>query len=319
MTNKKPLIIITGPTAVGKTDSSIAIAKAVNGEIISADSMQVYKRMDIGTAKITPEEMSGVTHHLIDILEPDEDFNVYIFKEKAKAAIDEIYERGHIPVIVGGTGFYIQAVLYDINFEDNDSDNSIREELASLAEKNGNHYVHEMLREIDPESADAIHENNLKRVIRAIEYYRQTGTKISAHNEKERENESPYNFIYFVLNDDKEKLYDRINRRIDIMFENGLLDEVKSLVTAGLSKENTSMQAIGYKEVVEYLNGNTTYDEMIEILKRDTRHFAKRQLTWFRREKVTTFINFNEFENRSKAIDYMLNLIETQGICEVNR
>lgn len=319
MTNKKPLIIITGPTAVGKTDSSIAIAKAVNGEIISADSMQVYKRMDIGTAKITPEEMSGVTHHLIDILEPDEDFNVYIFKEKAKAAIDEIYERGHIPVIVGGTGFYIQAVLYDINFEDNDSDNSIREELASLAEKNGNHYVHELLREIDPESADAIHENNLKRVIRAIEYYRQTGTKISAHNEKERENESPYNFIYFVLNDDKEKLYDRINRRIDIMFENGLLDEVKRLVTEGLSKDNTSMQAIGYKEVVEYLNGNTTYDEMIEILKRDTRHFAKRQLTWFRREKVTTFINFNEFENRSKAIDYMLNLIETQGICEVNR
>ena len=311
---KKPIIVLTGPTAVGKTNLSIILSKAVNGEIISADSMQVYKTMDIGTAKIMPEETQGVKHHLIDILEPSEDFNVYSFKEKAAKAMEDIYQRGHIPMIVGGTGFYIQAVLYDIDFNSEDDNSVIRQELTELAAQKGNHFMHEMLREIDPEAAENIHENNLKRVIRAIEFYKLTGQKISQHNETERQKTSPYNFVYFVLNDDKEKLYGRINKRIDIMLQNGLIEEVKSLLNKDINRSCTSMQAIGYKEVVDYLDGNTSYDEMVEILKRDTRHFAKRQLTWFRREKDVTWVNLNEFSNQEDALKYMLSVIDEKGI-----
>ncbi len=308
---KKPLIILTGPTAVGKTKASIGLAKALNGEIISADSMQVYKYMDIGSAKIRPEEMDGVKHYLVDELEPTEEFHVVRFQQMAKAAMDEIYAKGKIPIVVGGTGFYIQALLYDINFTESNEDTSYREELEALALSNGNEYVHAMLREIDPASADAIHANNVKRVIRALEFYKQTGQKISEHNEKEREKESPYAFCYFVLNDDRDVLYERIDKRIDLMLEEGLVEEVTALKNKGYTKDMVSMQGLGYKEILDYLNGECSLEEAVYVLKRDTRHFAKRQLTWFRREKEVIWIQKNEFErDENKVLNKILEIVK---------
>lgn len=310
----KPLIILTGPTAVGKTALSIGLAKAVDGEIISADSMQVYRKMNIGTAKIEPSEMQGVRHHLIDILDPGEEFNVVLFKRYALEAMEDIYSRGKIPVIVGGTGFYIQALLYDIDFEDNDNDMSYREELQRLAAKKGNSHIHDMLSKVDPESAKKIHENNVKRVIRALEFYRKTGMKISEHNETEAQKESPYNFEYFVLNDDRSKLYDRIDRRIDIMLEQGLEAEVRQLVSEGYSRELVSMQGLGYKEIIDYIQGRCSFDEAVYTLKRDTRHFAKRQITWFKREKQVTWVNKNEYDSESSILEYMMNRLREKNI-----
>ena len=312
--NMKPLIILTGPTAVGKTALSIGLAKAVDGEIISADSMQVYRKMNIGTAKIEPSEMQGVRHHLIDILDPGEEFNVVLFKRYALEAMEDIYSRGKIPVIVGGTGFYIQALLYDIDFEDNDNDMSYREELQRLAAEKGNSHIHNMLSKVDPESAEKIHENNVKRVIRALEFYRKTGMKISEHNETEAQKESPYNFEYFVLNDDRSKLYDRIDRRIDIMLEQGLEAEVRQLVSEGYSRELVSMQGLGYKEIIDYIQGRCSFDEAVYTLKRDTRHFAKRQITWFKREKQVTWVNKNEYDSESSILEYMMNRLREKNI-----
>lgn len=314
--NKRPLIILTGPTAVGKTALSIGLAKAVDGEIISADSMQVYRKMNIGTAKIQQSEMQGVRHHLIDILDPGEDFNVVLFKKYALEAMKDIYSRGKIPVVVGGTGFYIQALLYDINFEDNDNDMSYREELQTLAAEHGNSYIHDMLAGVDPESAEKIHENNVKRVIRALEFYKKTGTKISKHNEAESQKESPYNFEYFVLNDDRQKLYDRIDRRIDIMLEDGLLDEVRSLVDEGYSRDLVSMQGLGYKEMIDYIQERYTLDEAVYTLKRDTRHFAKRQVTWFKREKQVTWVNKNEFDSEADILSFMIERLREKEIIQ---
>ncbi len=299
---KKPLIILTGPTAVGKTKASIALAKTVNGEIISADSMQVYKYMDIGSAKIRPEEMDGVKHYLVDELEPDEEFHVVRFQQMAKAAMDEIYAKGKIPIIVGGTGFYIQAILNDIDFTENDEDTPYRTELEQIALDKGNKFLHQMLAEVDPKSAEIIHANNVKRVIRALEFYKQTGQRISEHNETERAKESPYNFCYFVLNDERERLYERIELRIEQMMEEGLVEEVKALKEKGYTRDMVSMQGLGYKEILDYLNGISSLDEAIYILKRDTRHFAKRQLTWFRREREVIWINKNEFHYDEEAI-----------------
>lgn len=314
--NNRPLIILTGSTAVGKTALSIGLAKAVDGEIISADSMQVYRKMNIGTAKIQQSEMQGVRHHLIDILDPGEDFNVVLFKKYALEAMKDIYSRGKIPVVVGGTGFYIQALLYDINFEDNDNDMSYREELQTLAAEHGNSYIHDMLAGVDPESAEKIHENNVKRVIRALEFYKKTGTKISEHNEAESQKESPYNFEYFVLNDDRQKLYDRIDRRIDIMLEDGLLDEVKSLVDEGYSRDLVSMQGLGYKEMIDYIQERYTLDEAVYTLKRDTRHFAKRQVTWFKREKQVTWVNKNEFDSEADILSFMIERLREKEIIQ---
>lgn len=314
---KKPLIIITGPTAVGKTAVSVELAKRINGEIISADSMQVYKRMDIGTAKITPSETDGIRHHLIDILEPDEDFNVYLFKNLAKKAIDDIYSRGNIPIIAGGTGFYIQSVLYEIDFSENEDTTSYRKSLYELAKSRGPEYVHDMLRQVDPKSAENIHFNNVKRVVRALEFYKQTGSRISVHNEVQKNNESPYNFLYIVLNDEREKLYERINRRVDSMFADGLFNEVNTLVEGGLTRDMNSMKAIGYREFFDYFDKNATLDEVREKIKSDTRHFAKRQLTWFRREKSVTMININEFNYDKDAIlSHIMNLIRKKGITD---
>ena len=299
---KKPLIILTGPTAVGKTKASISLAKAIGGEIISADSMQVYKEMDIGSAKIRPEEMDGVPHYLVDVLEPDEEFHVVRFQQMAKEAMAKIYANGHIPIIVGGTGFYIQALLYDIDFTENDGDMSFREEMEHYAAEHGAEALHQKLREIDPASADMIHANNVKRVIRALEFYHQTGKKISEHNEEERQKESPYAFVYFVLNDERKNLYDRINLRVDLMVKEGLLDEVKALKAKGYTKDMVSMQGLGYKEVLDYLDGEISFEEAIYRIKRDTRHFAKRQITWFKRERDVTWVNKQEFAYDEEAI-----------------
>ena len=299
---KKPLVILTGPTAVGKTKASISLAKAINGEIISADSMQVYKYMDIGSAKIRTEEMQGVKHYLVDVLEPDEEFHVVRFQQMAKEAMEEIYAKGKIPIIVGGTGFYIQAILNDIDFTENEEDSPYREDLELIAKEQGNEVLHQILAEVDPASAESIHANNVKRVIRALEFYKQTGQKISEHNEKERAKESPYNFCYFVLNDDRDRLYERIELRIDQMLEEGLVEEVLGLKEKGYTRDMVSMQGLGYKEILDYLNGICTLEEAVYILKRDTRHFAKRQLTWFRRERDVIWIQKNELHHDEDAV-----------------
>lgn len=292
---KKPLVVLTGPTAVGKTDASIGLAKALGGEIISADSMQVYQYMDIGSAKIRPEEMEGIPHFLVDELKPWEEFHVVRFQQMAKAAMEGIYARGHIPIVVGGTGFYIQALLYDIDFSENDGDDSYRRELEQAAGRQGKTALHERLRAVDPASALQIHENNVKRVIRALEFYHQTGQRISEHNERERQKESPYRFVYFVLNDDRKRLYDRIDRRVDRMLEDGLVDEVAALRDMGCKRDMVSMQGLGYKEIFAYLDGELSLEEAIYRLKRDTRHFAKRQITWFKREREVIWINKDEY------------------------
>lgn len=312
---KRPLIVLTGPTAVGKTKLSIALAKEIGGEILSADSMQVYRYMDIGSAKITPKEMEGVKHYLIDVLNPWDEFNVVVFQKMCKEAMEEIWQNGHIPILTGGTGFYIQAVLYDIDFTENDEDDSYRKKLEETALEKGNLYLHDMLKEVDAKAADEIHPNNVKRVIRALEFARKTGDRISEHNVVMRQKESPYNFSYFVLNDVREKLYDRINQRVDEMMENGLVREVKKLHEMGCNKEMVSMQGLGYKEILEYLEGETTLEEAVYKIKRDTRHFAKRQLTWFRREKEVTWINKEDFGyDEYRILEAMLSEIKEKKI-----
>lgn len=314
--DKQSLIIIAGPTAVGKTALSIELAKSINASIISADSMQVYKHMDIGSAKVTKDEMQGIKHYLIDVLEPEEEFNIATFKQFAKNDIEYIKNDGKIPIIAGGTGFYIQALLYDINFDDdaNKSD-EIRDRLENLITTKGNEFVHNMLKEVDEKAADKIHPNNVKRVIRALEYHYLTGEKISKHNETERMKESPYNFKYFVINEDRALLYKNIDKRVDIMIENGLVDEVKALKERGLTKDNISMQGLGYKEILSYLNNDITLEEAVYIIKRDTRHFAKRQLTWFKREKDVIWINKEDFSfDNNKIIEFMKEQLKGAGI-----
>ena len=314
-TTKRPLVILTGPTAVGKTALSIALAKAIGGEIISADSMQVYRHMDIGSAKITPEEMEGIPHYLIDVLEPDQEFNVVVFQELAKQAAAEIYSRGHIPIVAGGTGFYIQALVYDIDFTENDEDTAFRRTLEEQAKREGAEALYERLRAVDPESCESIHAHNIKRVIRAIEFYEKTGKKISEHNREQRQNDSPYNFAYFVLNDDRERIYERINVRVDLMMAQGLVEEVRALRESGCRKEMVSMQGLGYKELLSYLEGETSMEEAVYLIKRDTRHFAKRQLTWFRREKEVIWVDKTVFDHESqKILNFMQDFLREKGI-----
>lgn len=314
---KQPLVILTGPTAVGKTSASIRLAKRIHGEIISADSMQVYRKMDIGSAKITKEEMDGVPHYLIDVLDPKEEFNVVKFQHMAKEAMQKIYGNGNIPILVGGTGFYIQALLYDIAFAEQEDDSSYREELEQFAEEQGAEKLHDRLKKVDPKAAEEIHEHNVKRVIRALEYYHQTGNRISEHNEQERKKESPYRYAYFVLNDEREKLYKRIENRIEEMLKAGLIEEVRALQKEGCTPGMVSMQGLGYKEVLSYLNGEISLEEAVRILKRDTRHFAKRQITWFKRERDVIWIPKNEFAyDENRILDYMTEQLEERGIIE---
>lgn len=312
---KRPMIILSGPTAVGKTALSVRLAKTIEAEIISADSMQVYRHMDIGSAKIRPDEMEGIPHYLIDVLDPEEDFNVVRFQKMALESAEKIYKKGKIPLVAGGTGFYIQALLYGIDFTENNEDDGYRKMLELMASEEGAEYLYEKLKKTDPKSADEIHPNNVKRVIRALEFYHQTGKLISEHNEKERKKESPYNFAYFVLTDERQKLYERIDRRVDQMMEEGLLDEVRFLKERGVKKASTSMQGLGYKELSAYLDGEYPLEEAVRIIKRDTRHFAKRQLTWFKREKEVIWISRTEFEQSEDALlDFMIRKLREKKI-----
>ncbi|MCR5283394.1 MAG: tRNA (adenosine(37)-N6)-dimethylallyltransferase MiaA [Lachnospiraceae bacterium] len=312
---KPPLVILTGPTAVGKTSLSIRLAQRIGGEIISADSMQVYKDMDIGSAKIRPEEMDGVVHHLVDVIEPTEPFDVTRFQTMALEAMKKIRERGHIPILVGGTGFYIQAILYDIDFNDQAQDDSLRRRLEQEALSLGARAMHERLEKIDPESAEAIPEGNVKRVIRALEYYELTGEKISEHNKEQKAKQSPYNFACFVLTDERAKLYAAIDRRVDLMIEEGLVEEVKGLIEKGVRRTDTAMQGLGYREIYDYLAGDTDLPEAVRLIKRNTRHFAKRQLTWFRPRPETIWLEKSEFHYDQDAIlERMLEILSRQGI-----
>ena len=312
---RKPFVVLTGPTAVGKTALSIELAKAISGAIISADSMQVYKHMDIGSAKIMPEEMEGIRHYLVDEFEPDEEFHVARFVERAKECLNEIYREGKIPIIVGGTGFYIQALLYDVNFSEQNTNTEYRKELEYLAEEKGAEYLHKMLKEVDAASAEAIHVNNRKRVIRALEFYHLTGTKISEHNETEKQKTSPYNFAYFVLTDNRKHLYERIEKRVDMMIKNGLVEEVQKLKDMGYHREMVSMQGLGYKEILDYLDGKMTLEETVSLIKKETRHFAKRQLTWFRRERDVIWFDKEKYEyNEEHILRDMIKILEEKGI-----
>ena len=307
MSQKNKLIVLTGPTAVGKTELSIHLAKHIGGEIVSADSMQIYKYMDIGSAKIKTDEMDKVPHHLIDVLEPNEEFNVFRFQEMAKEVIDGIYQRGNIPVIVGGTGFYIQALLYDIAFSKEEDHFSIRAKLEKTADEKGSLYLHECLRTVDPDSAETIHPNNQKRIIRALEFYEMNGYPISEHNRRERQKEAAYDFCYFILNDDRAHLYEKIDKRVDTMLEQGLVEEVRKLKKMGFHKDMVSMQGLGYKEILSYLDGECTLDEAVYLIKKDTRHFAKRQLTWFKRERDVIWIEKGAFSyDNKKILNFML-------------
>ena len=297
---KTPLIILTGPTAVGKTDLSIKLSKELNAEIISADSMQIYKYMDVGSAKVTKDEMDGVKHYLIDEVTPDYPFSVSEFQERANQYIEEITENGKKVLVTGGTGLYLNSLIYNMDFAKSDANEELREKLRLELEENGIDYMHNKLRELDSDAADRIHKNNTKRVIRALEVAL-SGKKMNDFSNDLKINEK-YKPIIIVLNREREHLYERINKRVDIMMESGLIDEVKKLLEMGYTKDMISMQGIGYKEIIKYLDGEYSLDEAIEIIKRDSRRYAKRQLTWFRRYSDAKWFNLDEY-NDSQVLE----------------
>lgn len=303
---KKPILIIAGPTACGKTDISINLAKQINGEIISADSMQIYKYMDIGTAKIKESEMQGIKHYLIDEFYPNEPFSIAKFKALAKEYISKIHKNGKIPILVGGTGFYINSVIYDNDFSECNADDRYRKNLEKIVIENGNEFLHNMLKEVDFQAFQKIHKNNVKKIIRALEYFYQTGNKISEHNEREKLREKAYNTTFFVLNMDRKKLYQRIDERVDLMFSKGLLEEVKFILEKGYDKSLVSMQGLGYKEIIKYLEGEISIEEARYLIKRDTRRFAKRQITWFKNQyEGSIWIEVDKFNKMESIIEKM--------------
>ncbi len=304
------VIVIVGPTASGKTNLSIELAKRMNGEIISADSMQIYKYMDIGTAKPTKEEMQGIKHYLIDEVLPSEDFNVVRFKELAEKYINNTLEKDKQPIVAGGTGLYISSLINNINFSESESDWELREALKKEAEELGPEHLHKKLQEVDPDSALNIHPNNIKRVIRALEVYYQTQKPISYHNEISRTIPPKYNFILVGLAMDRQVLYDRINKRVDIMVENGLVDEVKHLVNLGYADSIISMQGIGYKEILEYLRNNSTLEQAIENIKQGTRRYAKRQITWFKRINDIKWFNIDKYGNNVNMLNEIFEYVK---------
>ena len=311
---KKPLIVIAGATATGKSALAVNIAKIIGGEIISADSMQVYKYMDVGTAKIRLDEMDGIRHHLIDVLNPDESCDALTFKNLALKAMDEIYASNHIPIIAGGTGFYIQAVTRDIDFTEED-DNSVRKEITEFYEQNGEDALFERLKNVDPESTFIIPKQNVKRVIRAIEFYELHHKKISDHNKEQALKETPYNLAYFVLNRDRSLLYEKIDKRVDIMIEEGLVDEVKDLISRFPCNSQSGLyNAIGYKEIIDYLNGEYDFDRAVELIKQNSRHYAKRQVTFFKRERYAEFIDIDSL-SKEDVTNHILNVLKEKEIC----
>lgn len=305
---KNSVIVIAGPTASGKSAVAIETAKKLNTEIISADSMQIYKGLDIGTAKVTEAETDGIIHHMIDIIEADCPFNVNDYSNMATEIIEKIHQKGKIPIIAGGTGLYINSVIYNFNLQKAESDELLREELTEMYEKNGGEYMLSLLREFDPETADRLHPNNHRRIIRAIEMYKTSGITMSEQLEITKKTKNKFNVKFFVLNTDREILYDRINRRVDKMLENGLLNEVDSLLEKGIPEDTTSMQAIGYKEILLYKKGLITLEEAIDKIKMESRRYAKRQLTWFRRNEEAIWIDTRDFcDNPEKIAEYITN------------
>lgn len=299
------LIIISGPTAVGKSAASVALARMIKGSVISADSMQVYRGMDIGTAKITRKEMHGVRHFGIDILEPEENYDVTEFVSMAKGAMERIYGDGEIPIICGGTGFYIQALAYGIDFGEEDGDTAFRDSLWEYAREHGNEALHQRLFNVDPRSAERIPAGNVKRVIRAIEYYRIHGEKISDHNDGQRKKSSPYDLSFFVITDDRKELYERIDKRVDAMIEAGLVDEARLIYDRIGERDCTAAKAIGYRELFSYFRKETTLDRAIELIKQDSRHFAKRQLTFFRRYPEVIWIDRRDFADTEEIAGFI--------------
>jgi len=302
----KNLMILAGPTAVGKTDISIKLAEKLNGEIISADSMQIYRYMDIGSAKVSTEEMKGIPHHMIDIVEPDRSFNVSEFKKLAEEAIDQIAARNKLPMVVGGTGLYINSLICNYDFRSAETDEEYREYLMKLAESKGKEFVHSMLKEVDEESYDRLYPNDLKRVIRALEVYKLTGETISGYNSRKESYECPYNLEYYVLTMDRTALYDRINQRVDKMMDMGLIEEVKNLKERGYTSDMQSMKGIGYKELLYYLDGRISLPEAIELVKKGSRNYAKRQLTWFRKDPRVQWINKDKFHSEDEIVEYIV-------------
>ncbi len=308
------LVVIAGPTAVGKSDLAVKLAKRIDGEIISADSMQVYRRMDIGSAKVTKEEMQGIPHHMIDVLDPSEEFNAFLFTKTASKLIEEINAKGKIPIVTGGTGFYIRALIYGNDFsESNGSNEEILKELDELAAKDPG-LLYEELKKVDPESASIIHKNNIKRVTRALMFYKETGRKISEHNSEMHEKPAAYDFACFVVTDDRAKLYERIDKRVDKMLKAGLVEEVRSLAAEGLTKDNISMQGIGYKELLMWLEGELSFDEAVSLIKQSSRHYAKRQITWFKREKEAIWLDRSTLLSDDKILDQMIDVLKEKGI-----
>ena len=310
MSNKDNLFILIGPTAIGKTAVSIELAKSLNGEIISADSMQIYKYMDIGTAKITPEEMEGIPHHLIDIVYPDEEFTVADYKSQAEKIIADINSRNKLPIVVGGTGLYVNSLVYDLNFTQVPPNEEIRERLEYLADKYGNEDIHKMLEKIDKMSFDRIHVMDRKRIIRAIEIYEVTGKPMSEQGKNFRKQTDKYNLVMVGLNMDREKLYEKINLRVDKMIEEGLIEEVSKLLKLGYNKDLVSMQGIGYKEIIWYLEGDISLEESIELIKKASRNYAKRQLTWFRRDKRIKWFYVDEYSNMAHLVKHIIDYSE---------
>ena len=316
LASKIPLLVITGPTASGKTALAVELAKAFDGEVVSADSMQLYEGMDIATAKPTLEEMQGIPHHLIGILKPQQPFSVADYAGIANQTIREIVSRQKLPILAGGTGLYIQAVVDGIRFSEEDKEDGLRRELERRAKEEGAEVLLRELAQVDPEYAEKLHPNNKIRVIRALEFHRLTGRRISEHNEEQKGKESPYNFAYFVLNDERQRLYERIDARVDEMLEEGLLQEVEGLKAEGLCRGMVSMQGLGYKELLSYLDGECSLEEAVRILKRDTRHFAKRQLTWFRRERDVIWLDRQRFGDDGAILEEMLKILREKGMIE---
>lgn len=312
--NRPPLVIVAGPTASGKSSAAVELALRLKGGVISADSIQVYRGMDIGSAKVTMEETRGVPHYLIDILDPEDEWNVVRFQELAKEAVRDCASEGLLPILCGGTGFYIQSLLYDIDYTETADDPTFRKELEEMAAREGPEALHALLQEADPAAAAAIHPNNIKRTIRALEFARQSGTRISDHNASQRKKDAAFDAIFFVLTMDRQKLYDRIDRRVDLMMEQGLADEVRALKARGLTASHVSMQGLGYRQILMALEGKISMEEAVRIIKRDTRHFAKRQLTWFRREKNVVWIDRDSFPDEGAMLDHMEAMILDRGL-----
>ncbi|MFP4016361.1 MAG: tRNA (adenosine(37)-N6)-dimethylallyltransferase MiaA [Halanaerobiales bacterium] len=304
-----PLVVILGPTAAGKTELSLKIAEEINGEIISADSMQIYRMMDIGTAKASKEEQQRIKHHLIDIVNPDQEFSVADYQEKVDKLIPEIIARGSLPILVGGTGLYIKAIIEGFLFPEMNTNMELRKQLEKEASKHGNEYVHDKLRKIDKELAEKLHPNDLRRVIRGIEVYHETGHTVTYYKEKQAETPARYNALKIGLTRERDILYQRINQRVDKMIEEGLIKEVNSLLESGYDIGTTALQGLGYKEILRYLDNEYSLDEAVRILKRDTRHFAKRQLTWFRRDNSIHWFDLSEMDQSTvfKEITSLIN------------